>query len=206
MKKNIIFLTGILLLSPALFALSAEEVFEAALERAGVKAVAQAQEQVQEDEYKGFNPHLSDKELAQIRSSLYAIQRRLNSWGYSFTLDDIVEGLLMYSECSCGVALASEEVAGYEYVNGRLREKVVRVTLSEKGLLRKHAIRYAFEKLLAPYAPGAIKYNPADFPKVKDWKAFHFLCQDEMIYIHVLLQEAKAGTDEHLASIFCNIL
>ena len=205
MKKIFFLLCCVLIYAPVWAAAPAESQFAAALERAAV-AAARAQQTQAEEPYTGFDPHLSIYERERIPVFLQIIRNRLNNMGYRFTTSDEVEGLLMYAECSCNLVFTPETVVEWEDADGWTHEKIVHLTLSPIGVLRKHAIRYAFAKLLLPYAPQAFVYNPADFPPVKDWKQFHTLCQDEMIYIYVLMEEVQDGTEEELYEVFGNIL
>lgn len=201
MKKVCLFVFAVLFTLPGLSAAVPTEAVEAAIDRAAVQALRAEQEK-----YKGFNPTLSEEKTKQIPQFLQNITQRLNDRGYAFTDADVAEGLLMHLELSGNLVVPGPYTVQEMQADGTVVEKTLSAKLSSEGLLQKHALMYAFAKVMGPVTDQRFSYKSADFPQVTDWKEFHYLCQAEMDSIYLVLENLQNADDEKLSEVFCNIL
>lgn len=193
MKKTVLLGFALLFGTACAYAVTADEV-AAAAEQAALRA---RMNQVQE-EYKGFNPHLTQQQMKEIPALVQGVLDRLQNAGYiSLTKADVGDGIKMYFE---GVNF----MEGY-YTSEDIERMTGAGIYMTEGDRHQHALMYALVKVL-PENMRSFAYQPADYPEVINWKEFHYLCQDYMTNIYNLLVELQACDWETFHIVMGNLM
>lgn len=193
MKKTVLLGVALLFGTACAYAVTADEV-AAAAEQAALRA---RMNQVQE-EYKGFNPHLTQQQMEEIPALVQGVLKRLHNAGYvSLIKADVGDGIKMYFE---GVNF----MEGY-YTSEDIERMTGAGIYMTEGDRHQHALMYALVKVL-PENMRSFAYQPADYPEVADWKEFHYLCQDYMTNIYNLLVELQACDWETFHIVMGNLM
>ena len=193
MKKTVLLGVALLFGTACAYAVTADEV-AAAAEQAALRA---RMNQVQE-EYKGFNPHLTQQQMEEIPALVQGVLKRLHNAGYvSLIKADVGDGIKMYFE---GVNF----MEGY-YTSEDIERMTGAGIYMTEGDRHQHALMYALVKVL-PENMRSFAYQPADYPEVADWREFHYLCQDYMTNIYNLLVELQACDWETFHIVMGNLM
>ena len=191
-KTTVLLLATLLLGASAGVAATADDVTKA-LEQALKARVAQ-----QEQDYKGFNPHLTAEQMNEIPALLNGVLERLHDAGYeSLSLADVGDGLMMYFE-------------GVNFTEGRYTtDHVQRITgdgiFMPEGDFYQHALMYSLTKVLPAHAHSFI-YRAQEHPPVVNWKVFHYVCQDYMEDTYLLLQVLQKCEWETFKGVMGNLM
>lgn len=199
MKKFWAVLAPALFLIPAAgYAVSSAEL-QAKLEKAD-QAARQNAEQT-------FNPHLTQAQMTKIPALIRGAAERLKSAGYSHLEEtDVAKGLYMYLEINHGLAFSDSMTVNEVEPDGSIVSRTYQIRLSEKGLLRERALKYAFVQLIPADRRGSISYRPSDYPEITNWQEFHNMCQANMNEIYELLEYVQDCDWDDVKEVFCNLM
>lgn len=197
--KKMFFCLFVSLVAVSVYAVTSEEVSKAV-----ESAVLEARLAQTQNEYKGFNPHLTPEQMQEIPTFVDGVLKRLQEAGYKhLTSNDVVKGLFMHMEISCGLLFPSHYTARVLNEEGQMEELTIKKELSWKGWREKHALSYAFAKV---FGPSCCAYNNEKYPPVEDWKAFHFQCQRNMEEIYALLKKLQTCEWHDFTYIMGNLM